>query len=165
MGNCIPENLLALYLQASSSIGRIGPIEILFVLVVIGVIVWLILARRKKPVFSSSKNSAAPEANALVKRYWDAYLVANSVDRIGNVVKGIGVVIGFIIGITVMNMGQGSNGTAAGIAFGFIVFLVFYIFGVFISAQAQVLKATLDGAVNTSPFLTNEQKASVMKLK
>jgi len=36
--------------------------------------------------------------------------------------------------------------------------------GILVSAQAQLLKATLDTAVNTSPFLSNEQRAVVMSL-
>jgi len=37
--------------------------------------------------------------------------------------------------------------------------------GVVVSAQGQVLKATLDGSVNTSPFLDLTQKAQVMSLE
>jgi hypothetical protein len=42
------------------------------------------------------------------------------------------------------------------IIFGGTVWLVFFIWGVLVSAQGQILKASLDGAVNGSPFLTNE---------
>jgi hypothetical protein len=43
-------------------------------------------------------------------------------------------------------------------------FALFFILGSLVSAQGQILKATLDGAVNTSPFLTDEQRAQMMRL-
>ena len=39
-----------------------------------------------------------------------------------------------------------------------------YFLGVVIAAQGQILRATLDSAVNSSPFLEDEQKAKVMRL-
>src|SRR5579863_6550654 len=38
-------------------------------------------------------------------------------------------------------------------ALGLITFLLFWLMGTFVSAAAQILKAVLDTAVNTSPFL------------
>ena len=43
-------------------------------------------------------------------------------------------------------------------------FALFFVLGVLVSAQGQILRATLDSAVNSSPFLTNDQRASIMKL-
>jgi hypothetical protein len=45
-----------------------------------------------------------------------------------------------------------------------IWFGVFFVLGIIVSAQGEILKANLDGAVNTSPFMTNEQKAQAMDL-
>jgi hypothetical protein len=39
-----------------------------------------------------------------------------------------------------------------------------YVLGILVSAQGQILKASLDNAVNGSPFLTNEHRAKVMSL-
>jgi len=40
-----------------------------------------------------------------------------------------------------------------------------YVIGVLISALGHILKANLDSAVHSSPFLTDEQRAAVMRLK
>ena len=51
-----------------------------------------------------------------------------------------------------------------GIGGGIILLLFFYILSVFISAQGQMLKASLDSAVNTSPFLEDDHRAQIMSL-
>ena len=45
-----------------------------------------------------------------------------------------------------------------------LVGALFFILGVLVSAQGQLLKASVDGAVNNSPFLTNEQRAKIMSI-
>jgi hypothetical protein len=42
--------------------------------------------------------------------------------------------------------------------------LLFYLLGVLVAAQGQTLLASLDSAVNSSPFLTNHQKAEILSL-
>ena len=56
-------------------------------------------------------------------------------------------------------------GVVASIAFmlAVIFFLVFWLAGTFISALAQILKALLDTAVNTSPFLSLEEKQKAIR--
>jgi hypothetical protein len=55
-------------------------------------------------------------------------------------------------------------GLLGGLVFGGIWFGLFFVLGILVSAQGQILRATLDTAVNTSPFLTNEDKACVIDL-
>jgi len=50
------------------------------------------------------------------------------------------------------------------IVFGIFAGALFYIVGVLVSAQGQILKASLDGAVNSSPFLADEHRARIMSL-
>jgi hypothetical protein len=50
------------------------------------------------------------------------------------------------------------------IVLGFVVWLPFWILGVVVAAQGQILKAVLDTAVNSSPFLSNDEKAKIMSL-
>ena len=66
-----------------------------------------------------------------------------AIDSAGNTKFGVG------IGLVVI-----------GIIGGAVAFIV----GVLVSAQGQTLMATLDSAVNNSPFLTNEHRADVMSL-
>ena len=46
---------------------------------------------------------------------------------------------------------------------GLILFLFFWLAGTFVSALAQILKALLDTAVNTSPFLSLEEKQKAIR--
>ena len=46
-----------------------------------------------------------------------------------------------------------------------IVGVPLYVLGILVSAQGQILKATLDSAVTNSPFLTEDQMAEVMSLQ
>jgi len=41
---------------------------------------------------------------------------------------------------------------------------IFFLQGVLISAQGQLLKAQADGAVHSSPFLTDEERTAAMSL-
>lgn len=52
-----------------------------------------------------------------------------------------------------------------GLLFAAFVGVLFYLFGVMVSAQGQIPKASLDGAVNSSRFLTNEHRAKIMSLR
>jgi hypothetical protein len=107
--------------------------------------------------------------SVLMKRYRDAYLVAKVTDGFGGIIKGIGIVIAALLALVgLILMG---NGRDASFALGFVTLVSgivagvwFYVVGVLVSAQGQILKASLDGAVNSSPFLANEHKAKIMSL-
>ena len=45
---------------------------------------------------------------------------------------------------------------------GGILALTFFVLGVIISAEGQLLLAALDTAVNSSPFLTDDQRAQII---
>ena len=114
-------------------------------------------------------DSASPEATAAMKRYQGAYRIAKLTDIAGHLLKAIGLFMG-IGALVVFGFGIKTDylekGFAAVIAL-FVagtVFLIFFAVGLIVSAQGQNLKANLDSAVNSSPFLTNEQRAKVMSL-
>lgn len=114
---------------------------------------------------------ASTQVSALVRRYKDAYLVATVTNGFGKIIKGIGVVVALglvFIGFMIMGNGRAGDATfAAGvvaIVFGVVTGLLFYVIGVLVSAQAQILMASLDNAVGNSPFLTNEYRAKIMSL-
>lgn len=105
---------------------------------------------------------------AVTRRYQDAYTVAAAVIGIGNTIKGIALVIGglFALGGLIIST-QGVGGMMAGVgtvAFGVGIGIVVYLVGILISAQGQVVRATLDTAVNTSPFLDDRTRASILTL-
>lgn len=105
------------------------------------------------------------QAVALMKRYRDAYYVANTTVAFGNGIKITGFVLAGLVffGVLAIGEGGGSRAVLALLSAG-LVGLLFYFLGVLVAAQGQILLASLDGAVNTSPFLTNEQRAEIMSL-
>ena len=113
--------------------------------------------------------TASKQGQALIRRYSDAYLVARAVNGYGIGVKIIGVVAALmlsLIGLVWLGTGRAEDAVMGivCIAFGLFVGILFYLIGVLISAQGQILKASLDSAVNSSPFLTNEHRAKIMSL-
>ncbi len=111
------------------------------------------------------------QISALVTRYKDAYLVATVTDGFGKLIKGVGIIVGGLLVLAgFMFIGNGRIGDATfalgvvAIAFGIFVGVLFYLLGVLVSAQGQILKASLDSAVNNSPFLANKDRAKIMLL-
>jgi hypothetical protein len=107
----------------------------------------------------------------LTSRYKDAYVVSSVTEGFGRLIKALGVLIaGVLVLVGFLLIGQGGLGEATfalGVViliFGIVTGLSFYMWGVLVSANAQVLKASLDSAVNTSPFLSNEHRAEIMSL-
>jgi len=52
----------------------------------------------------------------------------------------------------------------AGLLSAVVVGGLFYLLGVLISALGQILEASVDTAINTSPFLSNAHRAEIMSL-
>jgi len=114
---------------------------------------------------------ASNVVSTLMGRYRDAYLVARATNGFGGLIKGIAIVIAaLLLLIGFLFMGEGHLGDATfalgviTIVSGIVAGVGFYIVGVLVAAQGQILKASLDSAVNNSPFLTNEHKAKIMSL-
>lgn len=112
--------------------------------------------------------------NQVVRRYQDFYTVARTANAFGSLTKTLGIVSAGTIGVIGLMM-MLFMATYLGAGAGFVMFLftltlgaivgaIFYIFGIALSALGQNLMATLDTAVNGSPFMTQEQKAQAMNL-
>lgn len=111
---------------------------------------------------SSLVEPRAVDAAGLAHRYRDAYSVARVIVGAGNGVKTVGVIVGILFALASF-AAKGSFvflGLMAALAAG----VLFYVAGVVISAQGQLLQATLDTAVNSSPLLDNEQKAQILAI-
>jgi hypothetical protein len=115
----------------------------------------------------------------MLSRYQDGYRVAKFVNGVGQLTKVVGVFIAVVFFIasatlrntvvTPMRNGLGQISDNIGLVMflavlGLVVGFFFWVLGVLICAQGQTLKASLDTAVHGSPFLANDQKASVMSL-
>lgn len=125
-------------------------------------------------VVRNAQGAIVPVSNqvsALMHRYSDAYIVASATNGFGGLIKGIGVLIAIlliVIGLGFISQGRFGDATfALGVVTsvaGILAGVWFYIVGVLVAAQGQILKASLDSAVNGSPFLKNEHKAKIMSL-
>jgi hypothetical protein len=108
---------------------------------------------------------------SLSRRYIDAYRVARFVVAVGNFFKIVGIVLAAVIGAgTLVVVGQISDehqqvatligGAAIACFAGALLFLL----GVLVASVGQIQKATLDSAVNSSPFLRNQHRVRIMSL-
>lgn len=117
--------------------------------------------------------SESSESEVVKARYKDGYLVARTTTSFGDIIKNLGIVLGVVICLATLfaaaNLGHdaGRGSTllpVAGIIQGCIVGVIVYGFGIVVSALGQIQKSSLDCAVNSSPFLSNEQRIEAMDL-
>lgn len=114
-------------------------------------------------------DTPSPWTAAAMKRYESAYRIARLTDMAGHLFKalavfmGLGALLVFGFGIKTDYLEKGFAAMVALLVAG-AAFLVFFAVGLMVSAQALNLRADLDSAVHSSPFLTGEQKARAMSL-
>ena len=115
------------------------------------------------------------QLDALATRYTDGYRVANAIVGLGQAVKVGGFLLAAVAVLGTFGMQQqptmfNPNPTpspiiiAGTLLFGAVIAFCGWVVGVIVSAQGQMLRATLDGSVNNSPFLTNDLRARIMSL-
>jgi hypothetical protein len=120
-----------------------------------------ILAEPKK---REPSGSAMVDASLFKKRYKDGYAATKVIASAGGAVKVFGVVVGILIALVALGIGDWSF-KLGGLVSALLVGLSTYLSGVFLSAQGQLLSATLDVAVNTSSLLDNAEKAKLMEFE
>jgi hypothetical protein len=103
--------------------------------------------------------SVASSSNLVVNRYLDSYRVAKVLNGLGYTIKIIAMLAGGLVAL----IGYGTFG-AFGVVAGLLLGAIGFVLGILVSAIGQLVKATLDGAVNTSPFLDNNERARIMSL-
>jgi len=110
------------------------------------------------------------DSRRLMSRYTDAYRIARTVTAFGATVKVIAIIVGAPIGLIGLVAGLASGDhksvlvAAAGVILGVIFAVPIFILGILVSAQGQILKATLDTAVNSSPLLSKDEMRQIMSL-
>jgi hypothetical protein len=100
------------------------------------------------------------DASGLEKRYGDAYSVARFIVGVGDTVKILGIMVGLVLFFAAF-LAKGLF-VVLGLVTALVTGSLFYVAGVLVSAQGQVLQASLDTAVNSSPLLDNGQKAQIL---
>lgn len=123
----------------------------------------------------ASSEAAQGTPGRIAVRYRDAYAVAHSLTSFGTLLKICAVILlalAVLAGsILAERLGQamipemGRNAFFAGTAAGAILFLPVYVAGMLFGALGQILKASVDTAVNTSPLLTEQDKSKIMLIK
>ncbi len=128
------------------------------------------------PMTTQSADDAV--ANSMSNRYVNAYRNARFQSGLGATIKTVSLVVGAIVdGLFLLNIlgNLGSGGmfgpNILGASLGFFGLIVVtacgaigWILGTLIAAQGELVKATLDSAVNTSPFLEDRERARIMSL-
>ena len=102
-----------------------------------------------------------------VNRYRDAYRVGSALVGLGSSLKIIGLVLAAAILLASFNLRGGALGSGAlyaGAFFAAVLGALFWVSGVVVAAQGQILRAALDTAVATSPFLTHPERTDAMGL-
>ena len=106
-------------------------------------------------------------ASPVVDRYRDAYRLAAAIVGLGTTIKVMGWVLAGIMAIGALRSGDGPLGNqaaVAGVLVAAIVAVLFWVCGVLVTAGGEILRATLDTAVASSPFLNDPQRAEAMGL-
>jgi hypothetical protein len=104
----------------------------------------------------------AVDAEALSHRYRDSYAVSRVIIGAGSGVKRAGFFVGILLAIA--SFAADGNWILIGLCGTLLTTISFYVTGVIIEAQGQILRASLDTAVNSSPLLENQQKAEILAL-
>ena len=99
----------------------------------------------------------------------DAYATARMLITYAGFVKALAALLAVVsvLGGAGIFSGMGRDGTLPGIytiVAGLLSALLLFLAGIFIAGQGQLILATVDSAVNSSPFLTDSEKARVMSV-
>jgi hypothetical protein len=107
-------------------------------------------------------------AKSVIDRYRNAYLVARAITGLGRSVKFIAITLFMLFvgaGIYISTQpGVRPSYCIGAVLLGVVVGLPLYILGILVAANGELLKATLDTAVHSTPFLTRDQQAIAMSL-
>ena len=118
---------------------------------------------------SPSQSQAQRSHRSPIHRYRDAYRVGTLAVGFGSLLKGIGWALGGIAllsSLFVGGQGESENWKLmfGGVILAVILWAIFFFFGVLVSAIGEILRATLDTAVHTSPLLSDKERREAMGL-
>ncbi len=131
------------------------------------------IKRRFPKLAKHGQNLSAPATSdadhldfPVLRRYQDAYRVATVLVGFGGIIKVIGGVIA--IAVALLSLGSAHEtvnvAVVGGVFLGLMAGFLCWVVGILVSAQGQILQATLDTAVASSPFLSDVERADAMRL-
>ncbi len=109
----------------------------------------------------------------LTRRYQSAYRASRILVGLGTGFKVFGLTVWAALVLAALDLSQDIQRMSqfpavapliGGLALGLLAWLVLFVLGTLLSSQGQILKATLDTAVCSSTFLSNEHRAKIMSL-
>lgn len=123
--------------------------------------------QRKIRLEAEMTDGRAGGETGLSHRYKDAYRVAGAIIAFGTTVKIVGAVVAAVVALAALTAADplGGGAVVAGTVIAGMTGLAFWIAGVFLTALGQLLRASLDTAVNISPLLRNGEKAEIMGIR
>ena len=104
-----------------------------------------------------------PISLALGKRYREAYRQAKAIVDAGLALRVVGWIMAVVVAFAALLADEGLV-IGTGLALAVFVGIGFHGLGLAISAQGQMMLANLDTATNTSPFLSDDDKAQILAL-
>ena len=122
------------------------------------------------PTLQDPNSISDQTLTALLLRYDSAYTAGRIITRFGESAQLAGKAIGGILVLGVFYLvsqtGLSNSGglVILGVALSLLVGGLIVILGVLLSAGGQILTASLDNSVNTSPFLSHRQRTKMMSL-
>ncbi len=127
---------------------------------------------QREEVLDMNPDNDTTGTPSAMHRYTQGYRAAGWLVGLGSLLRAVGwilaVVWGLVAAVALASQGGmfGSNKTIgiAAVVCGLACWSTFYIWGTIVSANGQMLQASLDSAVNTSPFMTAAEKARSMSL-
>lgn len=117
---------------------------------------------------SIAGTTTSSRSAAVVYRYRDAYAIASTVVQWGQTLKTLAIVSAAVVFLPFVFVATRLVGAMPAIMAGSMI--VLFVYGVIhahavrVAAEGQHLLASLDIAVNTSPFLTDDDRAYAMSL-
>jgi hypothetical protein len=92
--------------------------------------------------------------------------MARVINGTGQTIKVLGIVLAVVIALAgwVVTSKLGAVFGFAALILGAVVGMPIYVLGVIVAAQGQILKATLDTAVNSSPLLSKDEIREILSL-
>ncbi len=108
---------------------------------------------------------AVAPSTPLIMRYAGAYKVGQLYVSVGDVAGKIGKVVGILTILIGILFCASDSRFLSLLIMGPLFWLLIWWAGLMTKAIGQMMMAQLDCAVNTSPFLSNEQRAEIMSIK
>lgn len=115
----------------------------------------------RQPSAPPASQPEPPHSNP--SRYSDGYRAARSIVAFGAIIKSVGALVAVLLLIASVLASERLEAAAlvGVVTLAIIVGFGFWIVGVLVSAQGELLRASLDTAIYCSPLLSNEEKARI----